>query len=110
MTPVRAARLAAGLLVFAALGYVVLRRRSAAATLPASAPLPRATAAPSPVDPLVEPVAPESVDDPESVVGVGLAAPLPADEKALATWARVAIVAVALMTFFAVSLLATKRV
>lgn len=32
------------------------------------------------------------------------------DEQPLATWARVAIVAVALLAFFAVSLIATKQV
>jgi len=123
VTRVRAAWLAVGLLVFAALGYVVLRRGSAAAPLPVSAPLPtrapalpRVTTAPPAVSPLVEDpvdepvVARASVDDPEPVIGAELAAPVSADEKPLATWARVAIVVVALMAFFAVSLLATKRV
>jgi hypothetical protein len=48
--------------------------------------------------------------DEDPPVDVELSHPVEEVEQPLATWARVAIVAIALLAFFAVSLIATKQV
>src|SRR4051794_11670121 len=113
VTRARAAWLAAGVVVLAALGYLVRRRRRRPAPVIARQP-PRGGvgAAPAAGVPSTE----DSVTtEPSPTVEV---APVRTevgnvvrnDEQPLATWARVAIIAVALLAFFAVSLIATKQV
>jgi hypothetical protein len=116
MTRARAAWLAAAVVALAAVGYVVRRwtRRPApvaartevgvpASGVPINSVPPTAEAAitmPTHIEPVVEPVVAgmDTVDAPAD------------DERPMATWARVAIIAVALVAFFAVSLIATKHV
>jgi hypothetical protein len=76
----------------------LLRRRSRPAE---SAPLP------APAPPVTTSLTVEAViNEPETQIP----APVDQSERPLATWARVTIVAVALLAFFAVSLIATKQV
>ena len=95
-----------------AASYFVLRRTRAPAAVAAapSTPLPPPVAVAVPRTDqgaggarpaaLVEPTLPVAADDPPAAAAEG---PLP-------TWVRVTIVAAALLAFFAVSLIATKRV
>ena len=113
MNRARAAWIAAGVVVLAALGYLVLRRRGGQAALPVSAaPAPlRVAAAPPPGPPAVEVEETEPwPPDEQSAAPAAVDEPVQAAEKPLAAWARVAIVVVALLAFFAVSLLAKKGV
>jgi hypothetical protein len=112
VTRARALWLAAGFVVLACLGYLVRRRK--ARVLPV-------TAAATPAPPVVRaaPVAdastqevgraaePPAIEEPAQEE---IADAAPEDEHPLATWARVAIVLVALIAFFAVSLIATRHV
>jgi hypothetical protein len=109
----RAAWIAAALVVLAALGYLVQRRRrQPAAAIASPPPTFRATPAPPVGGPTTTETAAirelpmiEEQPVPTQVTDV-------ADdtEKPLPTWVRVAIIAVALVAFFAVSLIATKQV
>jgi hypothetical protein len=110
-----AAWLAAAVAVLVAAAYVLTRRRTAAplATseevpdeVPVEAP---PVAAAAPVVPAV-PVAPAPRDTSWSDVPERTVTATEPVESPLPTWARVAIVGVALVAFFAVSLIATKGV
>src|SRR4051812_11086715 len=105
VTRARAAWLAAAIAVLAAALFLVQtrRRRPVAALAPAQPAL-----VPTAVPPLS--VAVESVSAYEPTVLQADPVVDAAAEEPLATWARVAIVVVALLAFFAVSLIATKRV
>ena len=113
MTRAKAAWLAAGLVVLAAVAYLVRRRSTPATPLPASSPAaPRVTAAsvegtPRAEAALIAEPAPLEEEPPVQTEVRDVAQDV---EHPLATWARVAIVAVALLAFFAVSLIATKNV
>ena len=111
MTRAKAAWLAAGVVVLAAVAYLVRRRRTAVTPVLASGPAAervtagsvRGTSVPE-VAVIAQPAATE--EDP----AVHLRDLVADSEQPLATWARVAIVALALVAFFAVSLIATKQV
>lgn len=110
MSRARAAWIAAAVVVLAVLAYVVRRHR---APVPATT-VPELPVAPPPAEGisaseaavaekwrrLEEATAMQTEDEDVLVDG----------EQPLPTWARVAIVAVALLAFFAVSLIATKQV
>jgi hypothetical protein len=115
MTRARAAWLAAAVVVLAAVGYVVRRWTHRPAPVAARTEL----KVPAPVVP-IEQVSPteQAITTPThigpstepAVAGVDTVDPMADDEQPMATWARLAIIAVALVAFFAVSLIATKHV
>jgi cytochrome oxidase assembly protein ShyY1 len=107
VTRVKAAWIAAAVVVLAGVAYLVRRRRTSAIAPPATAPVVelRATTAAPPVI-----VPPSPIDEESSVQTEVRDVGQDDDEQPLATWARLAIVAVALLAFFAVSLIATKQV
>jgi hypothetical protein len=100
MTRARAAWLAAAVVVLAAVGYLVRRRTRRTPT-----PAIRMTVEEAIVEP---PVIETAVAVTSRVMDT--VDPVEDNEQPLATWARVAIVAIALLAFFAVSLIATKQV
>jgi hypothetical protein len=112
VTRTRALWLAAGVGVLVAVGYLLQRRRARGQDVPSAAlPTPLVTAAPvaSTSTPEVAVITEARVMEEQPAQ-----TPLPDEqhekELPLATWARVAIVLVALVAFFAVSLVATKHV
>jgi hypothetical protein len=111
MTRARAVWLAAAVVVLAAVGYLLVRRRpdrtpTRAIRLTVEAPISEPTLIEPPINepPINEPAAAVTSRAMDTVD------PVEDDEQPLATWVRVAIVAVALLAFFAVSLIATKQV
>jgi hypothetical protein len=116
MTRARAAWLAAAVVALAAVGYVVRRwtRRPApvAARTEVSVPAPVVPTESVPTTTeaaITTPTHIGSSTEP-AVAGVDTVDPLADNEQPMATWARAAIIAVALVVFFAVSLIATRHV
>lgn len=116
MTRTRALWIGAVVAVLTAAGYLIRRRsRRVLPAAPVTTTSPQATVAS--VDSIAatseEPVInepPPTDDIPSAFFGDAVSAPAEEDEKSLATWIRVSIVVVALVAFFAVSLIATKQV
>ncbi|MCW2573418.1 MAG: hypothetical protein JWO88_3476 [Frankiales bacterium] len=101
MTRRRAVWIAAVVAVALAVSYFVVRRSRAARSVAAT---PVVTLPPSPA-----PTA-AALAEPAPPVVAGEATAASAAERPLPTWVRATIVAAALVAFFAVSLIATKRV
>ena len=116
MSRTRAAWIAAGLVVLAAVAFLVRRRRALPVSV-TSPSVPPVTAAPAAPAAPVEGISTNEVVVTETWQRFQEASSVPGEEAAvveteqpLATWVRVAIVVVALLAFFAVSLVATKQV
>jgi hypothetical protein len=109
----RAAWIAAGVVILAAVAFLARRRTRRKAPV---TPIPRAAVAVTPA-PVVgistredaDPVHPPPTEE-EPAVRSEVREVVDDTERPLATWVRVAIVVVALLAFFAVSLIATKQV
>ena len=111
MTRARALWLAAAVALVAVGAFLLTRRSRRPAPVATGVPAPRPVTTVADVPATVRaPVAERSVDEQPSVGDAGGVAAVVADtEQPLATWIRVAIVAGALVAFFAVSLVATKQ-
>ena len=111
MNRARAAWIAAAIVVLAALGYLVQRSRRrpaiAASPQPAYRPLTTPVGGPTTTEEAAISAPPTLEEEP---VQTHVTPVLDDNEKPLPTWVRVAIIAVALVAFFAVSLIATKQV
>ena len=114
MTRARAAWLTAAIVLVAALGYLVRRRAHRPTSVVVSAPtVLRTTAVRNEDIPTTEEAVISEPPPIEQAAPAGhevRAVVADDDEQPLATWIRVAIVGVALLAFFAVSLIATKQV